>query len=113
MALPRHLQGIVVAEVPVEHQVGQRDQPCDQLQQGVEHGGDAGQLWCASHVGFGFVPAALWTPRPSRWGGGFLLLGGCFGLAGSFLGFTTHDLLDAYREGAPRLDTHEREGKEG
>jgi hypothetical protein len=41
MALLRHVQGVVVAEVPVEHQVGQRDQPGDQVQQGVEHGGDA------------------------------------------------------------------------
>jgi hypothetical protein len=34
--LPRHMQSVVVAKVPVEHQVGQREPPGDQLQQGVE-----------------------------------------------------------------------------
>ncbi len=41
VALPRHMQGMVVAEVPVEHQVGQPDTPGDEFQQGVEHAGDA------------------------------------------------------------------------
>jgi hypothetical protein len=40
MALPCHLQGVVVAEVPVEPQIGQRDQPGDQVQQGVEPAGN-------------------------------------------------------------------------
>ncbi len=40
MALPCHLQGVVVAEVPVEHQIGQRDHACDQVQQGVEPAGN-------------------------------------------------------------------------
>src|SRR4029453_1319617 len=113
MALPRHLQGVVVAEVPVEHQVGQRDNPGDPFQQGVEHACDARQLWCESHVGFGVVSAALWTPGAPRWARRFLPLGRCFGLAGCFLGVAAHDLLDTYREGTPDLDTHEREGKEG
>jgi hypothetical protein len=30
----------MVAEVPVEHQVGQRDHPCDQVQQDVEPAGN-------------------------------------------------------------------------
>ena len=41
VVLPRHLQGVVVAEVPVQHHVGQRDHPGDQVQQGAEHAGDA------------------------------------------------------------------------
>ena len=40
VALPRHMQGVVVAKVPVQHQVGQRDHAGDQVQQGVEHAGD-------------------------------------------------------------------------
>jgi len=63
--------------------------------------------------GVGFVPAALGTPRAPRWGGRVLLLSGGFGPAGSFRGFAAPDLLDAYRKGAPCLDTHEREGQEG
>ena len=31
VALPRHLQGIVITEVPVQHHGGQRDYPSDQL----------------------------------------------------------------------------------
>ena len=42
-----------------------------------------------------------------------LLLRGGFGLAGSFLGGAAHDLLDAYRKGAPCVDTHARECKAG
>jgi hypothetical protein len=40
MALPRHLQGVVVAKVPVEHHGGQRNHPGDQVQQGVEPAGN-------------------------------------------------------------------------
>jgi hypothetical protein len=40
-------------------------------------------------------------------GGRFLRLGGGFGFAGSFLGCAAHDLLDAYREGAPGSETLE------
>ena len=36
VVLPRHLQGVVVAKVPVQHHVGQGDHPGDQVQQGVE-----------------------------------------------------------------------------
>ena len=113
VALPRHRQGVVVAEVPVEHHVGQPDTPGAEFQQGVAHAGDAPELWCEGPVGLGFVLAALWTSRAPPCGGRWLLLGCCLGLAGSFLRFTAHDLLDAHREGAPCVDTHEREGKEG
>ena len=40
MTLPRHLEGIVVAEVSVEDEVGQWDKPGDQVPQAVEHAGD-------------------------------------------------------------------------
>ena len=36
VVLPHHLQGVVVAKVPVQHHVGQGDHPGDQVQQGVE-----------------------------------------------------------------------------
>jgi hypothetical protein len=42
-----------------------------------------------------------------------LLLRGSFGLTGSFLGGAAHDLLDAYRKGAPCVGTHARECKAG
>src|SRR5215468_5573320 len=38
-ALARHLQGVVVAKVPIQYQVGQGDHPGDQVQQGVEPAG--------------------------------------------------------------------------
>ena len=61
--LARHLQGVVVAKVPIQHQVGQGDHPGDQVQQGVEPAGNTYQLRRESPVGFGFVLAALGTPR--------------------------------------------------
>ena len=39
VGLPRHLQGVVVAKVPVQHHGGQGDHPGDQVQQGVEPAG--------------------------------------------------------------------------
>ena len=40
VVLPRHLQGVVVAKVPVQHHVGQGDNRGDQVQQGVELAGN-------------------------------------------------------------------------
>src|SRR5215813_13452537 len=39
-----HLEGVVVAEVSVEDQVGQRNHPREPVQQGVEHAGDTHAL---------------------------------------------------------------------
>ena len=41
VVLLRHREGVVIAEVPVQHHVGQRDHPGDHVQQGAEHAGDA------------------------------------------------------------------------
>jgi hypothetical protein len=113
VALPRPRQGVVVAAGPVEPHRGQRDDASDAFQQGLEPGGEARPCGCARHGGLGCVPAALGRPREPRWGGRFLLLSGGCGRAGSFLGFAAHDRLDAYRKGAPCVDTHERDGQDG
>jgi hypothetical protein len=55
----------------------------------------------------------LGPPRATLCRGGWRLLGFCFGLAGRFLHFAAHDLLNADRERAPFLDADQREGKEG
>ncbi len=113
MALPRHLQGVVVAEVPVEHQVGQRDDPSDQMQQGVEPAGNTPSLRRQGPVGFGLVLAALWPPRPTLGARCLDLRGGRFRLPGGLLRVAAYHLLDPQRERAPGLDTHERQGEEG
>ena len=41
VALPRHLQGVMVANVPVQHPGGQRDIPGDEGQQGIKRTSDA------------------------------------------------------------------------
>ena len=41
VVLPRHVQSVVMAKVPVQHQVGERDHPSDSLPQGAEHPGNA------------------------------------------------------------------------
>src|SRR5262245_2623442 len=63
-ALARHLQGVVVAKVPIQHEVGQGDHTSDQVQQGVEPAGNTHQLRRESPVGLGCVLAPLGTPRP-------------------------------------------------
>src|SRR5205085_144931 len=65
--LPCHRQRVVVTAVPVPHQGGQRDNPRDQRQQGVEPAGHPHQLRREGPVGFGGVLAALWAPRPALW----------------------------------------------
>ena len=101
--LPRHLQGVVVAKVPVQHQGGQRDLPRDEGQQGLERTSDAPELRRESHVGFGLVLAALWTSRATLCGGRCLLLRFRFGLAGNVLRGGTDALLDSERERAALL----------
>ena len=112
LALPGHLQGVVVAEVPVEHHIGQRDHPGDQLEQGVEPAGNPPSLRRAGPVGFGLVLAALGPPRPTLGARGLRLLGGRCGLAGGLLRVAAHHRLDAQRKRAPGLDTHERQSEE-
>jgi hypothetical protein len=111
--LPRHLQGIVITEVPVEHQVGQPEPAGDQVQQGVEHAGDAHQLWRQRHVSFGFVLATLWAPWPTLSAGWGRLFTSRFGLVGRFFCVATHDLLDTDRERASLLRAHQGQREEG
>jgi hypothetical protein len=47
------MQGGVVAEVLVQHHIGQPNHPSDQGQQGSKHGGDAFQLQREGAVDFG------------------------------------------------------------
>jgi len=112
VVLPRYMQGVVVAKVAIEDQVGQWDNSRYQLEQGVNHGFDPHQLRGERDRRLGFVRAALRTPATAlfdrRWG----LLGVCFGLAGGLLPGATYDLLDAQGKRASGLDTHERQGKD-
>jgi hypothetical protein len=56
-ALARHLQGVVIATVPIQHQVGHREYGGNQVEQGGQHG-DPHQFWRERSVRFGGVRAA-------------------------------------------------------
>ena len=100
------MQGVVVAKVAIQHQVGHREDSSDQVEQGRQHRCDPHQLWTQRGGGLGGVLAALrssWPPRSL----------GRFGLAGSFFRVAADNLLDAHGKRPPFLDTHEGQGEEG
>src|SRR5262249_59013120 len=98
--LPRHMQSVVVAKVPIERRGGQREPPGDQVQQGVEPASNTASLRREGPVGLRRVLAALWTPRSTLVARGLGLLGCCFGLAGGLLRIAASHLLDADRKRA-------------
>jgi hypothetical protein len=112
-ALARHMQGVVVAKVPIQHQMGHREYGDDQLEQGRQHGCDPHKFRGERGGRFVGVLAALWPPWVALCSGGFLLLSGRFGLASSFLRVAADDLLDAHRKRPPFLDAHQGEREEG
>ena len=113
VVLPGHLQRVVVAEVPVEDQGGQREKPGDEEQQSVEQGGNAPSLWGQRRRGFRLVLAPFWTPARTLGGGGCVLLGLRFRLAGRFFCGAAHDLRNAERDRAPLLDTDQGQREAG
>ena len=112
-ALARHMQGVVVAKVPIQHQVGHREDGSDQLEQGGQHAGDPHQFWRERRGRFGGVLAALRTSRTTCGLCPCGLLGGRFGLAGGFLRVAADHLLHAHRKRPPFLDAHQGEREEG
>jgi hypothetical protein len=112
-ALACHMQGVVVAKVAIQHQVGHREYGGHQLEQGSQHGCDPHMFRGEGGGCFVGVLAALWPPGTALGSGEFLLLSVCSGLARSFLCVAADDLLDAYRKRPPFLDAHEGESEEG
>jgi hypothetical protein len=113
VALPRHLQGVVVAKVAIEHEIGHREHSGDQAQQGFHHRFDPHEFWGERAGGLVSVRAAFRTPRATLVVRRFGLLGGRFGLAGGLLGVAAHHLFDAHRKRPPFLDTDQRHGEKG
>ena len=74
--LARHLEGVVVAEVPIQHQISQGKETARQTQQCLYHALDAGQFLGQCHLSL--VLAAFGASR--------LTLGGGFPFGGLALG---------------------------
>ena len=111
--LARHLEGVVVAKVPIQHQISQGKEAAHQTQQCLYHALDAGQLLGQCHLSLVLVLAAFgasWlTLRFSGLALGSLLPG----LSGSFLGLALDHLLHTYGIRATLLGTNKRQGEEG
>ena len=112
-ALARHRQGVVVAEVAIQHEVGHREDGGAQVEQGRQHGLDAHQFRGECGPCFRGVLAALRTSR-TTWGLDPVgQLGRRFSLARSLFRVAADDLLDAHRKRPPLLDAHQGEREEG
>ena len=111
--LARHLEGVVVAKVPIQHQISQGKEAAHQTQQCLYHALDASQLLGQCHLSLVLVLAAFgasWlTLRFSGLALGSLLPG----LSGSFLGLALDHLLHTYGIRATLLGTNKRQGEEG
>ena len=106
LALPGHRERIIIANMAIQHQIGQREQRADTGQQGADHGLDPCQLGGQIDGGFGgggapFRSARL--PFEGRWGG----VGPCCG----FFLRGAQDLLDGDGKRAPRFGADQRQGE--
>ncbi len=113
VALPHHMQGVVVAKVAIEHQRGHREHGGDQAQQGFQHGFDPHKFWGEREGSLVGVRAAFRAPWATLCVRRFELLGGRFGLAGGLLCVAAHHLFDAHGKRTPFLDTDQGHGEEG
>ena len=111
--LPHHVPGRMIAKMPIQDQIGQRDPPGHQFELGLQHGLDAQQFRRQDDFGRRFVlaafgrPALAWLNRFGR------VFGGGFGLTGGLFGRAAHDLLDAHRKRAALLRTDQRQPEKG
>jgi hypothetical protein len=105
--------GVVLANVTIPHQGGQRDTRGEQVPPGVAQALEPSQRRRQRHDGLVLVLTALWTPRATRYRRRWWRLRARFRLAGRVLCGAAHDRLDAPGERAPCLDTHPRAGKDG
>ena len=112
-ALARHIQGIVVAKVPIQYQGGHREHRGDELEQGGQHGCDPYELRGEWDGSLGMVCTALRTSRTTLGVWRLGLLGSRFGLAGVLFRVAAYHLLNTHRERPPFLDTHQGHGEEG
>ena len=112
-ALSRHMEGVVIAKVAIQHQGGQRTYLHDQAQQGINHGFDPHQFWGERDVCLGCVRATGRTPWTTfgAWPERFFRVG--FGLAGGLLRVAAHDLLHADWARVPLRDTDQGQREKG
>ena len=113
VALPSHIQGVVVTKVAIEHQGGPRQHLGEQVQHGFQHSLDPREFWGERGGDLGGVCAACRTPRATLCVRPGALLGGRFGLADGLLRVAAPHLLDAHRKRPPLLDTDQGHGEEG
>ena len=112
-ARARHLQGVVGATVPVQHQRGPREDRGEPLEQGGPQGWDPRQLRAQRRGGFRGVRAALRSSQPPRSLGRFGGLAGRLGLAGSLGRVAADHLGAAPRKRPPFVDPPAGQGEAG
>src|SRR5678816_1961544 len=111
MTLASHLQGVVIAKMAIQEQIGQRQKASNPLQEGANQGLDAPQFWRQLDLSFALVLAPFGTssacPLSTLCTCRLRLLGGSFGFTGCFLSLAAPDLLNGYRKGMSCLHTHQ------
>jgi hypothetical protein len=113
MAWSRHVHGLVVANVPIQHHGSHRDRRRHPLPHGGDQAVDLPQRRGSCDVGLVFVLTALGPSAATLAGGRLLRLGCRFGLTGRLRRVTAPHLLDRPRKRAPCLGTDPRSGEEG
>jgi hypothetical protein len=108
-----HVQGVGVATVPIEPQIGQRDRRGDQMQEGFAQVSDPHHLWRQRDGGRGLGLTTLRTPQATSGGGRWRLLRFRFRLADRVLRGAADDRLNAAGARAPFLDADPREREDG
>ena len=110
--LADHIKCRIIAEMPIQGQVGRSQQTIDPHKQGLEHLLNALQLRSEDHSRLVFVLAPF---RPAR----FVFWPGCFGFFGLLFDFTSrlfffaaHRLLHVHWVGVPLVHTHQGKDKE-
>jgi hypothetical protein len=111
--LAHHLQGVVVAKVSIQHQIGDREQALKDSQLLFDHFLDALQLWDQLYLGLVPVLAAFGTTWFALDLGFLLSLALLFlGLGRCFLCFAADDLLHLDRVATSLLHINQRQRKD-
>jgi hypothetical protein len=111
LALLRHLERSVNPKVPIQDQIGQREERANADQQRANQRLDTRQFGRQVDRRFGCGGAAF-RSTGLAFGGRFARSCGGFGLHRRFFRDTPHDLLDRNRKGATLFGADQREGEE-
>jgi len=111
-SLANHLEGRVVAKMPIQGQVSRSEQTTDPQKQGFEHLLNALHLGVEGHFRLVFVLAAFGAARFALRSGYFGFFRFLFGFGGCFFFFAAYRLLHRHRIGAPLIHTDQGDSKE-